>query len=512
MKPAPSPSFRDPIHRVLGVAVLWALAWFTPAFASDPNHSVELTGSIPIPSAFKNAAASGEGGPAPAGATAETSPWWTVFGDSVLNRLEDQALASNQDLQGAITRVTEARATASAVAADLYPKVSAPLEASRQHTTNTGPVTTSRLVGAGFGPAFPTSFAGQALSNTYSDFQVPLTVSYEIDVFGRVGHARGQARANAEASLADREAVKLSLTSQVAANYFALRTADSEVAVLQRAVGIRHDAEQVQDRRVKGGTASDVDLLRARVEAATTEADLIDAVQERGDLENALAELCGQSASSFHLANQPLESLAPPAVPGTVPAQLLSQRPDLVEAERRIAAANEGVKAARAQFYPAISVQGGYGFESSQENQLLENQSHTWSIAGAINIPIFDGGRNSADLKIARARNEEAYEAYRETALKAFREVEDALSNLRQRSLQAEARKRAAEDAGRVFEASQRSYTEGGLTYFEVIDSQRVLLNAELAQVRTLSNRYAAMVDLIRALGGGFGASASADK
>jgi multidrug efflux system outer membrane protein len=488
------------------------MTWADPACASEPNLSTSLTGRIAIPSAFKNAPISEGNDVASAGTARAPSPWWTVFGDSVLNRLEDQAVSSNQDLQGAIARVAEARAVASAAAADLYPKVSAPLEASRQHTTNTGPVTTSRLIGPGFGTGFPTSFSGQALSNTYSDFQVPLTIGYEIDVFGRVAHARDQARANAEASLADREGVKLSLTAQVAANYFALRAADSEVAVLQRTVGVRHDAEQVQDRRVKGGTATDVDLLRARVEAATTEADLIDAVQERAELENALAELCGQSASAFHLANQPLETLAPPVVPVTIPAQLLSQRPDLVEAERRIAAANEGVKAARAQFYPAISVQGGYGFESSQDNQLLENQSHTWLIAGAINIPIFDGGRNSADLKIARARNEQAYEAYRETALKAFREVEDALSNLRQRSLQADARKRAAEDAGRVFEASQRSYTDGGLTYFEVIDSQRVLLNAELAQVRTLGNRFAATVDLIRALGGSFGDSAPSAK
>jgi outer membrane protein, multidrug efflux system len=123
--------------------------------------------------------------------------------------------------------------------------------------------------------------------------------------------------------------------------------------------------------------------------------------------------------------------------------QLLSQRPDLVEAERRVAAASEGVKAARAQFYPALSVRGAYGFESSEANQLAENQSRTWLIAGAIDIPIFDGGRNAADLKLARSRNEEAIDAYRETALNAFREVEDALSNLRRRAVQAEARKRA---------------------------------------------------------------------
>ena len=348
------------------------------------------------------------------------------------------------------------------------------------------------------------TFAGQALANTYDDYQVPLTVAYEVDVFGRVSHSYSQARANAEASLADRQGVKLSLTAQVASNYFALRGADSRLSVLERTVHLRSEAEQVQEQRVKGGTATDVDLLRARVETENTQADLIDAQQQRAELENALAVLCGQSASTFHVDSVPLEQLSPPAIPATIPAQLLTQRPDLVEAERRITAAGEGVKAARAQFYPAVTVQGGYGFESSEANQLAENQSHTWSIAGAINIPIFDGGRNSADLKIARSRNEEAISAYHETALRAFGEVENALSNLKQRALQAEARKRAVDDARKVFEASQSSYRDGGLTYFEVVDSERVLLGAELAQVQTLSIRYAATVDLIRASGGGF--------
>jgi multidrug efflux system outer membrane protein len=464
-------------------------------------------GGITVPATYKLAV------PVPGvEAPAERSPfgvssWWTVFGDNALNQLEEQSLAANQDLQGAIAKVTEARARMGVAGADLYPQVTAPLDVSRQRTTNTGPVTTSRLVGGGFGAGFPSSFAGQALTNTFSDYQVPLRVSYEVDAFGRVAHSHGQARANAEASLADRDGVKLSLTAQVATNYFALRATDSAVAVLRRTVEVRRDAQQVQERRVRGGAATDVDLLRAGVELATTEADLIDAVQQRAELENSLAEFCGQPASAFHLSDRPLESLAPPAVPATVPAQLLSQRPDLIEAERRVAATGEGVKAARAQLYPAISVQGGYGFESSRNNQLFENQSHTWLIAGTINIPIFDGGRNSSELKIARAQNEEACEAYRETALRAFREVEDALSGLHQRSLQAEARKRAAEDARRVYEASQRSYNEGGLSYFELIDSQRVLLNSELAQVRTLGGRFAATVDLIRALGGSLGES-----
>jgi multidrug efflux system outer membrane protein len=497
---------RTPMHAMNGLALL-ALsgALSVAAQAADPQPQANLA----VPAQFKAASLSPEEAGSPLAQPAAGSPWWTIFADPVLNRLEDQAIASNQDLQGAVARVTEARAQASSVASDLYPRVAAPLYASRQHSTNTGPVTTSRLIGNAFflpstGTTGPLTFAGQALANTYDDYQVPLTVAYEVDVFGRVSHAYGQARANAEASLADRQGVRLSLTAQVASNYFALRGADSRLAVLERAVHLRSEAEQVQEQRVKGGTATDVDLLRAKVESENTQADLIDAQQQRAEFENALAVLCGQSASTFHVGSGPLELLSPPAIPATIPAQLLVQRPDLVEAERRITAAGEGVKVARARFYPAVTVQGGYGFESSEANQLAENQSHIWSIAGAINVPIFDGGRNSADLKAARSRNEEAVAAYRETALRAFREVEDALGNLRQRALQAESRKRAVDNARKVFEASEKSYRDGGLTYFEVVDSQRVLLGAELAQVQTLSIRYAATVDLIRASGGGF--------
>jgi multidrug efflux system outer membrane protein len=475
------------------------------ALAADPLPQANLA----VPAQFKVAPLSPEEAGSPLAQPAAGSPWWTIFADPVLNRLEDQAVASNQDLQGAIARVTEARAQASSVASDLYPRVSAPISASRQHTTNTGPVTTSRLIGNSVflpstGSTGPLTFAGQALANTYDDYQVPLTVAYEVDVFGRVSHALSQARANAEASLADRQGVKLSLTAQVASNYFALRGADSRLAVLERAVHLRSEAEQVQEQRVKGGTATDVDLLRAKVESENTQADLIDAQQDRAELENALAVLCGQSASTFHVDAKPLEQLSPPAIPATIPAQLLTQRPDLVEAERRVSAASEGVKAARARFYPAVTIQGGYGFESSEANQLAENQSRIWSIAGAINIPIFDGGRNSADLRVARSGNDEAIAAYHESALRAFREVEDALGNLRRRASQAATRKRAVDDARKVFEASEKSYRDGGATYFEVVDSQRVLLGAELAQVQTLTIRYAATVDLIRASGGGF--------
>ena len=494
---------------VLAAAVV--LAAGRASAADNPGPPPDETTGITMPRQFKSA--EGPVALASASTTSSDAPWWTLFRDPALDQLEAQALGASPDLHGAMERVLEARAQAAAAASGLLPQVSAPLAASRVHTTNTGPVTTSRLIGAAFfptTPGTPDTFQGQALENTYSDYQLPLAVAYEVDVFGRIRNARDQARAIAEATAAERQSLRLSLTSQVAATYFALRAADSAVAVLQNTSKLRGESVDVQEHRVKGGAASDVDLLRARVEASNTEADLVDAVQERAELENALAVLCGQPASDVHVAAQPLEQVAFPAVPMIIPAQLLSQRPDLVEAEHRIVAAAAGEKVARAEFYPVFNVQGAVGFESAQDNLLLEGQSHTWAIGGTINIPIFTGGRNSADLRAARARREEAYDAYRQAALGALREVEDALSSLRSRVAQADARQRAIADARRVSSALQHSYGEGGLTYFEVIDSQRVLLAAELAGVRTQSARYAAAVDLIRAMGGTFVAASAA--
>lgn len=438
-----------------------------------------------------------------------SAPWWTIFRDLALDRLEKDALASNQDLQQALARVTEAREQARASAADFFPHLNAPLRASRQRTTNTGPISRSRIIGSGFFPTtgaadVPSSFAGQALSTTYNDFQAPLSLSYELDVFGRIRHNYGQARASAQANEADRRAVELSLTAEVATDYFALRALDAEAGVLRRTFRLRSDAVQLQHQRLEAGTASKLDLSRAEVELANTEADLTDVMRERAELENTLAALCGEVASDFKVSPRPLGESAPPEIPATIPAALLTQRPDLVEAERRLAAASEGIRVARAELLPTFNIQGNYGYESAQFNQLFENQSHVWSAVAAVNVPIFEGGRNIANLKAARARRDEAFAAYQQTALTAFKETENALVDLRARAQQASARERAVASANNVLDGSQQRYLEGAVNYFEVIDAQRLLLGAELASIQTLNARYAATVSLVHALGGAF--------
>jgi multidrug efflux system outer membrane protein len=476
--------------------------------------------TVSLPTHFKNAGPGGNGSGG-AAVLVMVSPsrsdvfeaWWTAFHDPTLNALESDALVSNQDLQQALARVAEARQQARSAAADFFPHLRVPLNAARQRTTDTGPVLPARIVGNGTAalsggavgsPGTSTIFSSQAASATYSDFQAPIELSYELDFFGRIRHTYGQARASAQATEAERRAVELRLSADVATDYFALRALDLEVDVLRRAVDLRLQAAHLQRKRLDAGLANKLDFSRAEVELDNTDADLNDSIRQRAELENALAALCGHVASDFRIPPNPLGNVPPPAAPTIVPSALLTRRPDLMQAERRLAAASEGIRAARADFLPTVNIQGNYGYESAQFDQLFEDRSHAWSVTAGVSIPIFEGGRNEANLRAARARRDEAFAAYQQTAVTAFKEAENALIDLQQRISQSEVRARAVSNSKLVLEGSEKRYLEGAIDYFEVIDAQRLFLNAELSRVQTLNARYAATIDLVHALGGSY--------
>ena len=485
--------------------------------------------ALPIPARFKGAAPKARPETRMAAPAAENAGWWEIFHDRALEALEAEALAANQDLRQAVARVVEARQQMRIAAADFYPHLEAPLRADRQRTTNTGPVQRGRFVGD-FASALPATPAGagaaasplntlsqffnrpvatQPLSSTFDDFRAPLTLTYEVDVFGRIRAAYGQAHANAQAAQEDRRAVELSLTAQVAASYFNLRALDAEAAILRRTVRVRWEAVRLQKERAGLGAGTNLEIARAEVELANAESDLTDVNRQRGEAENGLAALCGVFASSFRMAPHALGDEAPPQIPAGIPAALLGQRPDLVEAERKIAAAAQGIRIARAELLPTFDLEGDGGYETANSNQLLEWQSRTWQLLATVKVPIFEGGRNVANLEEAKARRAEALGAYHQAALVAFREVENALVDLRERAAQAEARGRAAAKSQEVLELSQQRYFEGAITYLDVVDAQRLLLGSELSRVETLAARYSATIELIRALGGRYDGAAS---
>ena len=339
-----------------------------------PPHPPE----VPAPTRFKHAAAA-VSSMGRFVAVSNADAWWRVFRDPALDTLEHQAADANLDLRQSVARIEQARQNTREAAADLYPRVESNLSASRQRTTNTGPIGRARIIGnpaafagffgggaAGAGAAAAPSgaipaFASQPLSITYNDFRVPLTVSYEIDVFGRIRHTLNSAKADAQAAEADRRAVALGLSAEVATAYYGLRALDSEAAVLRRSLDLRRDSVRLSQERLNAGVAGPLDLARARVELDNTQADAEEIMRQRAELENNLAALCGQPASGFHVPVRPLEDTAPPAIPPGVPMQLLARRPDLAEAERRLTSADERIGAAKAQFLPRFNIEGNAG-------------------------------------------------------------------------------------------------------------------------------------------------------
>lgn len=469
-----------------------------PKYAGAPNDK--------LPSRFKNAfsrhrqtrESEGKARP-PAG------PWWENFHDRILSALEREAYDNNQDLRIALARLAEARAQTRVAAADFLPTVDLDPSAVRQRTSNTLPFQRGKLVG-------PNPFGGgatgqdlilnnQPLSRNYNLFRFPFDLNWELDLFGRVRSEVAASRATAEAGEADLENLRLSVTANVAADYFNLRALDSEIAVLQATIKTRREALEIAQERLQAGLTNELDVVRAQSDLAGNEANLIAVQRTRGDMENALAGLLGRTASSFALPADP-HLAEPPTIPAGLPSQLLERRPDVASAERQLAAANARIGVAVADFFPRIRLTGAAGFESADLGLLFQPQSRIWQIGPSISAPIFEGGRNAANLEAARARYEEGLATYRKQVSVAFQEVETALNDLRTLAAETNAQSRAVEAAQRGLELSLQQYGHGAVSYVDVLDAQRTLLADQRASVQLLGQRSQATVQLIKALGG----------
>jgi outer membrane protein, multidrug efflux system len=468
-----------------------------PKYAGPPRD--------PLPTRFKNALGfHGHTQEADRKSRPAAGPWWENFHDRTLNALEREAYDNNQDLHLALSRLAQARAQTRLAAADFLPTVNLEPSAVRQRTSNTLPFQRGKLVG-------PNPFGGttegdlvlnnQPLSRTYNLFRFPFDLNWEIDLFGRVRHEVEAARATVQAGEEDLENLRLSVTANVAANYFNLRALDAEIAVIQTTITTRREALEIAQERLQAGLTSELDVVRAQSDLAGNEANLIAVQRISGDIENALAELLGRTASSFAL---PGEShlVEPPTIPAGLPSQLLERRPDVASAERQLAVANARVGVATADFFPRIRLTGAAGFESADLGLLFQAQSRIWQIGPSISAPIFEGGRNAANLAAARARYEEGVANYRKQVLVAFQEVETALNDLRMLAAESGAQGRAVAAAQRGLDLSLQQYGQGAVSYVDVLEAQRTLLADQRAAVQLLGQRSQATVQLIKALGG----------
>jgi NodT family efflux transporter outer membrane factor (OMF) lipoprotein len=418
---------------------------------------------------------------------AQRGEWWTIFGDAELNRLEPQIAANNQNLKAADARFREARALIRFNHASLFPTVGvAPFAGGVRESSNQ--------------PYFSTTATN---GNGQSEIQLPIDLSYEIDMWGRIRRGVSAAREEAQASAADRQTAMLSLQAELAVDYFEARSADAEEKLLDDTVKDYEEAYRITSNRFEGGVSpkSDVDQAETQLEAAKVQAR--DITLQRAQFEHAIAVLLGEPPASFSLSNVPLDA-RPPAIPTGLPSELLERRPDIAAAERRVAEANDHIGIARAAFYPTLSLSGAVGFEGSSFANLFDPASLLWSIGPTLSETVFDAGRRSSLSEQANASYDETVANYRQATLNAFQQVEDNLAALRVLTQEADHQHKATLAAQSAVQIFNNRYVGGLDNYLQVVTAQTTELINERNDIDIMRRQMDASVLLVKALGGGW--------
>ncbi|MDE1161211.1 MAG: efflux transporter outer membrane subunit [Acidobacteriaceae bacterium] len=413
--------------------------------------------------------------------------WWRVFEDQPLNDLEAQIAGANQDLKTAEAHFNIARGVVRGARASYLPSADAGVSA--------GTVRTSANA-----PYFLTDLANNGSPN----FSLPIDLNYELDLWGRVRHEVADARAQAQASAADLENVRLSLHAELALDYFALRGADAQAQLFDRTIKAYEDALQLTKDRFQGGLAISSDVAQAETQLEQAHVQRIDVDVKRRQLEHALAVLVGQPPEAVHIPVQPL-SVNPPAIPvlqAGVPSELLERRPDIAAAERRVASANEQIGIAKAAYFPTLSLSALMGIQSTSASNWFSWPSRMWAVGPSVSQSVFDGGRRRAASEQARANYDATISTYRQTTLQAFQQVEDNLAAQKLLGEEATRQHRATMASLEALDTFQSRYQGGLGLYLEVVTSQTTALINQRTEIELTTRRLDASVLLIKALGG----------
>lgn len=417
--------------------------------------------------------------------------WWKIFQDNELNGYEDQLLQANQSLAAARDRLDQARAFARVASSGYFPELDVSANATRERLSG------NRAVVGAAAPLGPL---------TQNVFQIPFSLNYEVDLFGRIRRNLASANAQLQANAADLQNVQLVLTAELAGDFFTIRELDAEADVVRRSIDDQQRALELIQRRHDGGIASGLEVAQqaALVESTKTQLSLV--LQQRDQFEHAIAVLTGHNAPTFDLAIKPLHA-TPPPVPLGVPSDLLERRPDIATAERLMAAQNEQVGIATAAFYPRITLGGTGGYQSTDITTLLNAPSALWSVGVNLFQPIFSGGRNRANLAGTKAGYNQTVANYRQSVLVAFQEVEDGISGLNTLSQAAQTQQAAVVQSRKALEIANNRYVGGIATYLDVVTAETTLLNNERLATQLLGQRMVTSVFLVKALGGGWDSS-----
>ncbi|KAF3362529.1 Uncharacterized protein PHSC3_000764 [Chlamydiales bacterium STE3] len=421
--------------------------------------------------------------------------WWEIFQDAYLNELVQFAILNNYNLYRALERIAEARAIAGVERSNLFPQVNL-----TPSYLSTG--TLFQMFGLS---ATPLGTNINPIIRVHEmQYNFPFNLNYEIDLWGKLRREWESAVYNAQSKEEAFRSLLLSLTADLASFYFNLRALDSDILMLQETIETRKTSLLLTQKRNTAGLANELDVARAQLLLSNGEAEYHDAVRQRLLLENSIATLIGVPASLFCMPQLPLES-SPPIIPAGLPSEILLRRPDIAEAERMMASEHALIGVAYASYYPSLTLTGILGFSSPDLKNFFSWPSRFWSFGATIAQTIFDAGKIGCNIEVAKARYRQAIGHYQQTVVRAFQEVEDALNNIEQQAKQAESLYSSVNAAIKTLELSNRRYSNGLANYLDVMDSQREELSAKRTWINIQGARFISTVQLVKALGGGWG-------
>ena len=479
-------------HRAGCLVALAALGLLTACKPVGPNYKVPV---YTAPPAYKEAGAPTVVPPPnpQGGSWTSANPsdgmlkgkWWEVYNDPQLNQLEDRIATDNQAVRQAMENYFSARDQVAVVRSTLFPNLTGVVSMNHLQASQNKPLTTSTA------------------KTSYNDLVLGAQAGWEPDFWGRIRRQIEATRATAQASAAELANLNLSLQAELAADYFQLCGLDSQIKLLKATVAdLEHQLDLTQ-RRFKGGVATQVDVAQAETQLETVRAQLVDIGVGRAQFEHAIGTIANYNLPDFSIPFSPID-VALPKVPIGVPSQLLERRPDISSAERQTAAANARIGVAVAAYYPSISLSGTGGFESTHGGVWFQGPSSFWSLGAQAAQVLFDAGQRRTLTDQARQQYEAQAAAYRNTVIQAFKDVEDNLSSLRILDQEAVVEQKAVASAQHSFDLSNQRYKGGATSYLEVLTAETTLLSNQRTLTDLETRQFAASVQLIRALGGGW--------
>lgn len=437
------------------------------------------------------------------GARSDTPPnadWWQAFRNEELTQFIERALAQNHDVRRAVSRVIEGRAAVTTAGAGLYPQLNI-----QGSYTN---ISVSKNTLAGLGLATGQQPGPQVFAKPGSSFDLwngAADLRWELDLWGRIRRGMEAASAEAQAIEQDARAIALTLIGDVGQSYFRIRELDEQIEIAQRALALRRDSLDIIRKRASVGLASDLDVKRTEVLVAESAGQIPDVTRLRAVEVHRLEVLTGASPGTLTLPPTPLRKVViQPDIPVGLPSQLLERRPDILQAEATLKAANARIGQARAYFFPSLSITGQGGLQSAEFANWFTGNSANFSIGPSVTLPIFLGGTNVARLDAAESRYQQLLEGYQQTILLAFREVADLLVSIQSRTEQLTRQREQATAASAAVGLAEVRYRKGLVNYLDVLDAQRTVLAAETQLAQTERARLIDMVGLYKALGGGW--------